>query len=294
MTNFKLIAAAILTGGALLVTMPFELEQSMPGAVINSQESPTLIRTGVVTEVVEADNIVVRVSGSNVLVQASYLWPQYEPLMGDRVYITKQDAQWFVHGTMAGPLNSLANNASFEEGTVGATPTDWSATVVASPAGVPTFHKEFATSVAGNYIGTFRNVSAGAAGTSRLDVFSAFTPADINDRVALGFFVTYVVPDVNASLTPQGGFTDLSGYIQFYDAANVFISETLATYSPFYSSLFAPAYVRTFGPAGERSIVAPANTAKVRIRFRGNFTMHVNSITEIGIDAAMLRIEPAP
>ena len=49
----------------------------LPAAIADVPESPVMARIGVVSEIVESDNITVTISGSNVLVRASYLFPQY-------------------------------------------------------------------------------------------------------------------------------------------------------------------------------------------------------------------------
>lgn len=287
--RFWVTSVAILAIAGATMTMPDPINQGLPGQITQKDTSSVLARIGVVTEVVEANNIIVNISGSDVLVSASYLFPAYEPLLGDIVYVTKQDAQWFVLGTMSGTINSLVQNPSFEEGTVSTTPDNWTTQVVSSTAGVPTFRKESAGAISGKYVGTFRNASAGVAGTSSLNVFSSSTPADEGTRWALGYFLTYAVPDINASLTPQGGFMDVEGYIQFLDGGGALISETSANYLPIYSSFITPYYARTFTPSIQTFVTAPAGTERARIRIRWNATMHVNSVSEVGIDQVYLR-----
>ena len=271
------------------MTMPFELQRELPGAIASAPDSPMLARVGVVTEIVESDNITVKISGSDVLVQASYLWPQYEPLLGDRVYVAKQDAQWFVLGTMAGPLNSILNNPSFELGNVGATPTDWTVSVISSAAGVPTFRKELAQAISGRYVATAR-LASGAAGFSTIDVFSTAVNSGSATRWGVGYFLPFAILDINASLRSQGGFSDIETFIQFQDGTGTLISEVSAIYTPLYASFIKPVYVRTFTIAGgDTAVVAPAGTAKVRTRTRIRMNVQANSVTEIGFDAFMLR-----
>jgi hypothetical protein len=106
----------------------------------------------------------------------------------------------------------------------------------------------------------------------------------------MGYFITYAVPDVNASLESQGGYMDVSGFIQFLDGANVLISETLATFTPIYAGIVDPVYIRTSTVPGSGFFAqAPAGTVSVRLRLRALFTMHVNSASEIGIDVMLLR-----
>lgn len=128
MTRLKLIAAlTALTCLGVLVTQPTvnDLNLDLPAATQGVPESPVVMRIGVVTDIVEADNITVQISGSPVLVTASYLWPQYQPVPGDRVVVYRQDSQWFVVGTMSGPNNTALLNPGFELGNVGSAPTNW-------------------------------------------------------------------------------------------------------------------------------------------------------------------------
>lgn len=296
MTPYKITTGRYLAASVLslliigaTMTMPESLIKTLPGQITQAQEDSALSRTGIVTSVIEANNIIVRVSGSDALVSASYLFPAYEPLLGDIVYIVKQDSQWFVTGTMSGTINSLVANPSFEQGTAGTTPDFWTTQVVASVAGVPTFRKEFASAISGTAIGIFRNSSAGVAGTSSINIFSTTTPGQPGTSWALGYFLTYAVPDVNAALVPQGGFMDVQGFIQFLDGGGALISEASANYTPIYSSFISPVYLRTFTLTGQTSVTAPGGTESVRIRIRVNMTMHVNSASEIGIDQVYLR-----
>ena len=290
MTTLTRIIAASL--GVLLMTAPNinQGDLELPAAIAEVPESSVIARIGQVVDIVESDNITVKISGSNVLVRASYLWPQFQPLLGDYVYVTKQDAQWAVLGTMSGPLNSVTPNASFEDGVLNATPDNWFPSVVSSTAGVPTFTKQEATPVSGRYIGVFRNSSAGVAGTSILDVLGQFVDAGPGERWALGTYLTYAAPDLNASLESQGGFLDISSYIRFYDVDNVLISESFVNYTPIYAGFTAPIFLRTATvPGSDAYVTSPPGTAAVRIRYRIRATMHTNSATELGIDAALLR-----
>ena len=271
------------------MTMPDSVEQTLPGQITQQEASDFVARIGRVVDITEATNITVEISGSPTLVTASYLFPLYQPLIGDLVYVTKQDSQWFVHGTMSGPLNSLVLNPSFEQGVLTALPTGWSITSVSTTAGTLTFTKQILTAVSGNFIGTIRNSSAGVAGTSSSDIFSTPTQAAPGQKWTVGYFITYAVPDVNASLVPQGGFMDLSWFIQFLDPDGVLISETLANYTPIYSYIPGPYYARTFTAANEVFVIAPPGTASARLRIRCTMTMHVNSASEIGLDVVLFR-----
>lgn len=281
---------AIIISLGLLMTMPGPLAQELPGAIHNSEISPAVARTGVVTDISEANNITVNLSGSNVLVTASYLFPAYEPLLGDIVYLTKQDSQWLVLGTMSGPPNSLAPNPSFEDGTLSTTPDQWSAVPVVTTAGTPTFRKELALPVEGRYIGIFRNSSAGVAGQSSINVVSSYVPAEEGTIWATGFFLTYAEPDVNAALEPQGGYIQITSSIQFSDLDGVLISDLVTNFIPMTSSFSSPFYVRTLTQADALPyVIAPVGTAQARIKLNVVFQMHTNCASELGIDLVYLR-----
>lgn len=287
--RYLLPAVATLILGVAM-TMPEPLEQSLPGQIVQQVESPVVARIGRVTSVSEATNVTVAISGSDTLVNASYLFPQYQPLIGDLVYVVKQDAQWMVLGTMSGPLNTLILNPSFELGTVGALPTNWTFTPVLTTAGVMTFQKQFSLGIEGENAGVFRVSSAGTPGVSSGDAFSSQAEAAPGQRWASGYFIMFVAQDLNASLESQGGFIDIQTFIQFLDDAGVLISETASAYNPFFASMSNPLYVRTFGTnVGDNWVTAPPATASARLRIRVRMTMHVNSASELAIDGVLLR-----
>lgn len=273
------------------MTMPQPLANSIPGAFVNNQESPVVARIGVVTDIAESDNITVKISGSNVLVTASYMFPSYEPLLGDLVYVLKQDAQWFVVGTMSGTINSMISNPGFESGTVGSTPTGWSTTVIASPAGVPTFTKEVAAyPISGNYQGMIRNQSAGVAGTSIIDIFSPATSGDEGQRWAQSYILAYAIINVNGALVVQSGNTQLQTFIQFLDGGGTLISEESAYVLYLGSNVITPTLIRTVAASSQAGyVVSPFGTQFVRLRHRATLTMNANSATEIYIDLQTLR-----
>lgn len=276
------------------MTMPNPELQSLPGQISLQGESPVVARVGTVVDIVESDNITVKISGSPVLVTASYAFPAYAPLLGDLVYVTKQDAQWFVVGTMSGPINTVLDNPGFEEGTVGSTPSDWSTTVVASPAGVPTFTKELAANpLSGRFQGMIRNASAGAAGTSVLDIFSNAKTADDGQRWATSYFLIYAVVNVNAALVVQSGNTQIQTFVQWLDGGGALISEDSTYVLYLGSNLVNPTYIRTVSTTGNPYVTAPAGTSFVRVKIRATLTMNANSATEIYIDNFVLRTPDA-
>lgn len=290
----KIIATA--TIGAVLMTSPEIPTQNsggldLPAAITGVPVSSVVARIGRVVDIQEATSITVEISGSNVLVNASYLFPQYQPMLGDLVYVEKQDAQWAVLGTLSGDINSLAANPSFESGADSATPESWTFTVNSSTAGTPTFRKETGLGVHGNHIGIFRNASAGIAGTSSGTATSPLIPADGGQLWALSYFITFAEPDVNASLEPQGGNIQITSTIQFFNSDNVFIGGTDTNFVPITSSFINPLYVRTFltSSGGTPYVVAPGDAAYARARIFVSFVMHTNCASEVGIDLVLLR-----
>lgn len=274
------------------MTMPESIQDSLPGQVIDTRESPALIRTGVVNEIIEADNITVKISGSPVLVTASYLFPQYQPLLGDRVYVIKQDAQWFVLGTMSGPINTVIPNPSFEDGVVGALPTNWTLNVISSAGGVPTFVKVSSADISGNYIGRFENTSVGA-GTSVADLLSTAQPASAGQRWVHAFYLTSAYINLNAALVSQSGNTTLETFIQFLDAGGTLVSETSTGLLYIGANVIQEIYNRTVTVAGANYVTAPAGTVQVRLRIRASMPMNAASSTSLGLDYMVLRTPDA-
>jgi hypothetical protein len=281
-------ALIILTTGAVtVVTSP--ATPTVGQAVTDLNESPAVQRIGVVTNIVEADNITVRISGSPVLVPASYLFPQYQPVLGDRVALIKQDAQWLVLGTLAGPINTLVLNPSFELGTLGATPTDWSLTVTSSGGGVPTFTKvpigNFG--ISGLFSADF-GVDSTVAGNSTADAFSNRVPASEGTLWTAAIWLEAAFIDNDATtFSNNGGFSFLDLSIQFLDGAGLVVSDVLVVSAGFSIDLTSPRYMR---PApGVGAIAAPPSTVTARLRLHADFTMSANSFTSFFLDYAILR-----
>lgn len=287
--------AAIAIIGALFMTTPIMPEENssdlaLPAAIQGVPVSSTVARIGRVVAIDEATSITVEISGSPTLVQASYLFPQYQPLLGDIVYVVKQDAQWAVLGTLSGDINSLTANPSFELGEDAVTPSDWGFVVNSSVAGTPTFRKETGLGIQGNHIGIFRNSSAGVAGTSSGTATGPLIPAQENQKWALGWYITFAEPDVNASLEPQGGNIQMTSSVQFFDSDSVFLGQQDTNFVPITSSFINPLFVRTFDVVTGLSYVTTLpGTAFVRVRIFVSFVMHVNCASEVGIDVVMLR-----
>lgn len=265
---------------------------TIPEAVTEQGESPTILRTGVVVAITEADNITVKISGSPVLVRASYLFPQYGPVLGDNVLVAKQDAQWAVLGTLSGPINSLAANPGFEEGTLGALPTGWSLTVVASAGGVPTLTKVDSNTIdplSGLFSADFGTDSV-VAGLSRADIFSTAVDAAPEQIWTGAYTIVGASIDQGAGTGISGGrFATLELYVQFLDISSGLISETLINTFGTNANIppSAPIYVRP--PTASQSAQAPTGTVYARLKLRGSFDMSANSFTSFFLDNMIFR-----
>lgn len=285
MNIFRIVAlslSALLLGAAM--TSP-----SIPEAVTEAEESSAVMRTGVVVDIVDADNITVKISGSNVLVRAFYLFPQYGPVLGDIVLVSKQDAQWAVLGTLSGPINTALSNPSFETGALGATPPNWSINVLASAGGVPTFTKVNTVEepISGSFSADFGTDST-VAGLSQADVFSDSIPAGETDRWTAAYFIALASIDQNATTGISGGrFSVLELYIQFLDSGGALVSETLISTFGTNANVPFPVYKRP--SVGTTYATAPPNTASVRMKIRGTFDMSANSFTSFFLDYMVLR-----
>lgn len=267
---------------------PDPLLDTLPGAVVAQQESPTVMRIGVVTQIIEGSQITVRISGSDVLIDCSYLFAQYFPLLGDRVVVFKQDSQWFCIGQMSGTIesNNPLPNSSFEQGTVGTIPTGWSITVISSAAGVPTFLVAFpgSTNVSGSQAADFGTDSIGA-GISQADVYSPTVGATTDSHWTAAYFLNYAFV---ASVPPM--FSSLETFIQFLDSTGTLISEfsinMLSASADIHGPLYRRLNLNTF-PAG--FVSAPAGTEFVRLRFRGEFELPAASFVSFFLDNVILR-----
>lgn len=265
------------------------LLETIAGSVVGQQDSPAIMRIGVVAEIIEGTQITVRISGSEVLVDCSYLFGQYYPLLGDRVVVFKQDSQWFCIGEMSGAIdsNNPLFNSSFEDGLVATTPTGWTLVVSTSGGGVPTFWVSGSLSpenVSGKQMVDFGTDSVGA-GSSTADAYST-TVAALPDSKWTG---AYYLPAVMMNTIPPL-FSQLQMYIQFLDSTSTLVVEyqintfTVSSYllGPIYRRLSLPAF-----PVGY--VVAPPGTTSVRVRFRGFFDLQAASFVSFFIDNVILR-----
>lgn len=113
------------------MTQPESIPQLAP-AIVDTSTDPTVTRIGLVTAVGPGTNLTVRISGSDVLINAAYLIT-YQPVIGDVVAVTRQGAAWLCLGTFNlfgssfdGTMNPVVN-PSFEDGAAGSptTPNSW-------------------------------------------------------------------------------------------------------------------------------------------------------------------------
>lgn len=285
MTRLKLAAAltALICTG-VLVTQPTvnDLDLDLPAATQGVPGSPVVMRIGVVVSLVEADNITVRISGSPVLVTASYLFPQYRPMLGDRVVVYRQDSQWFVVGTMSGPINSLLANPSFEIGAIGALPTSWTFTVTSSSAGVPTFTKPATTQpLMGDAVGRF-SVSPTGTGASGGTLISTSVATTEGQNWTGGFFLRII------DLTGPNSM-GVSVLARFLDASGVSISAVgLNAFTNFTSTL--PDYFLVRPDPTSTQVTAPPGSASVRLEV--DFLALIadsSTLVDVDVDGMILR-----
>lgn len=260
---------------------------NFPEAIAGSTESPAVMRIGTVAEIVEADSITVKISGSPVLVQASYLFPQYLPVLGDRVGVIKQDAQWLVLGTLSGPINSVAMNPSFENGATGSTPDDWTITSVSGAGGTITFQKQAGSylgqPIAGNFVGAVDFTSNGAAAASQANITSDFVNASEGEDWTGALWIA-------GGIMSSGTLSLQTLFLEFYDVDSVFIaSNTIAQFT--LGDITIPrTYLRP--QASNPSFTAPPDTAKVRLRLNVQFVMPTpagGTVSTAFYDYAILR-----
>lgn len=252
-------------------------------AVVDTSVSPTVTRIGVVAAVVENDNINVRISGSDVLIEAAYLFPAYLPLLGDRVVVQRQDAAWFVLGTLSGPINTAIPNPSFELNPAGVAPDNWTIQVISSVAGVPTLLVSNNFGISGTHSADFGTDSI-VAGTSEANVFSAPVPASPESRWTAA---TYVNVFTNPSFPD---FSDLQLYIQFLDASSTLVTETLVASGSYSVDQIVPDYFRLnlgLVPAG--FVICPPSASQARMRLRGIFRLPATSFFSFFLDYMILR-----
>lgn len=290
MYNFraKIVASALTIlclGGAVAETQPTpnDLDLDLPAAVQGVPTSPVIMRIGEVVNIVEGTNVTVRISGSPTLVNASYLFPSYRPILMDRVMVLKQDAQWAVIGVLSGELNTQAFNPSFEDGPFNSgVPQNWTYTVTDSSAGTPTVVKDLALSpIQGQYVAHV-NLSPGAALASSADLISTRIPATPGSVWTGGVFMY--------AIELGGGNSFLvATAINFYDAGGALIS-TGGLANAANLSAAIPQWFLIAPDAAFPSATAPANTASVALLINMTFFVLDTGFTyDIYFDYAMLR-----
>jgi hypothetical protein len=255
----------------------------LSNAVVDTAVEPTVTRIGVVASIVESDNITVRISGSNVLVQASYLFPQYQPLAGDRVVVQRQGAAWWVLGTLSGPINTAIPNPSFELNPVGVAPSSWTLQVISSGAGVPTFLVSNGFAIAGLRTADL-GVDSVLAGSSEANVFSTPVPAAPESKWTAGMFVNVLTEP------SQNDFSDLDLYIQFLDASSTLVTEFLVQFSSYSVDQITLDYFRLsprLFPGG--FVTCPPAASQVRMRVRARWQLPANSFFTFYLDYMILR-----
>lgn len=268
--------------GVLVTTPTFNSGQlDLPAAISDVPESPVIARIGVVSEIVESDNITVKISGSPTLVQASYLFPQYQPVLGDRVWVAKQDAQWMVMGTQSGPINSLLLNPSFEQGVIGSTPTDWSFTNSSVVGGTPTFRKQPGTNpLMGSFVGHLSMTPTGL-GQSSSTLVSAQVPALPDERFTGGVSV-YVI-----DLTGPNQML-FSTLVRFYDAGGVSIAAASLGSVFNFAAPIGWNFLRPYSTS--TSVIAPAGTVTAALEIQVLFTVSSTAtLFDAYLDGAILR-----
>jgi hypothetical protein len=257
----------------------------LPAAITAAatEVSPTVTRVGVVTDIVEADNITVAISGSNVLVQASYLFPQYQPLLGDRVVVQKQDAQWLVLGTMSGPNNSVIENPSFDAGPDGSVPTGWTFTTTSAAGGTITaFANGSLVPVDGNLFCAISGSFTGAGSVSGV-LRSTPVPAQPDESYTGAFY------GLDSTVTGRAASAFLN--IEWLDDASAVITTvSLAEYVA-RDDVMIWAYVRpdpSFVPTLRAQ--APAGTVSVRLALSVSFPgTGTGGVANLFVDRMILR-----
>lgn len=117
------------------MTSPLALP-SLAGQVQRAQDTAEAmgLRIGTVTGF-STGTITVSISGSPTLVNATYLFGQYWPRLGEEVLVARVGSAWVVLGALSAQSSNMVQNPSFEDSATGTAPTNWSNLVIsgASP-----------------------------------------------------------------------------------------------------------------------------------------------------------------
>lgn len=286
--GFLTVTIAAATVGIMTQPAPGTTELDFASQIQDVPVSPVVMRIGVVSDIIDSTSITVKISGSDVLVQASYLFPQYRPILGDRVVVIRQDAQWIVLGTMSGPINTVLTNPSFEEGPLGGIPPGWSIEVVSSGGGVPTFTKVVGDGppLSGSFVADF-GTDATVAGLSEAYVYSDPQPAAPGQRWTAAYYITWANVDQSTSGTSGNRFAVIYCEIQFLDDTNTVLQTSTISITPGQGIINDLQYV--VPGVGTPWAFAPIGTTQVRLRLDGIFDMDANSFTSFFIDYMVLR-----
>lgn len=259
---------------------------ALPAAIASVPTSSTITRVGVVTAIAESDNITVAISGSPTLVSASYLFPQYQPVLGDRVIVQKQDAQWLVLGTLSGPVdsNTLALNPGFELGAVGAIPQNWFRLVTDNTAGTPTFTMQQPFNpLSGLYVGQVELVNNGVLNFSIILMSSSTVPAREGEQWTGALYARMA-----ALAGPDR--VQMTTVIRYFDENNVLLTELLLNGGQEFAASGAGWQLIRPDSLYANENFAPAGTAYANLTIEVLFNIATaNSITIVELDNAILR-----
>lgn len=267
------------------------LLDTIAGSVADSRESPTVMRIGVVAQITEATNITVRISGSEVLVTAAFQFPQYAPVLGDRVVVLKQDSQWFCIGLMSGDINSLAPNADFEAGALNVPPPNWTFTVTSSGAGTPVIDTN----------------PGGVDGIKCASVELSATAVSSSSAQMRSDFVT-ATPDMTwtTSMFVRGDYSnDARGQIQistsfeWFDAAQVLLSTSIAGSAQIDHTSNNFELIRAFPISqllalGLPPPTSPPGTSFVRLLISFSWSPLVAGLASYNVELDRIVLRPAP
>ena len=115
------------------MTAPLALP-NLAGQIQRAQDTSdaTGFRIGIVSGF-DTGTIAVTISGSPVLVNATYLFGQYWPRLGEEVLLARVGAAWVVLGALSAQSSNAVINPSFELSAIGTTPPNWTNLAIFAP-----------------------------------------------------------------------------------------------------------------------------------------------------------------